>query len=280
MSREGLAEVLTAITERPIGHWRAEMWSPAWRGGLTFVDTRHKPLRIMGQYVPGRVRWKVATDFARKTTSGRSALLTVESPAHGVERLYDATPRLWPWAPGDVHAPWWWCDRCARQGWQSDAPVACVCDRSDDVPPSLADLVAVASLGAATLRRVAELVRELHAVTGGETGATLVWRVMTREALREHREWCLRTPALGRHAGQALVLIFGDEEWRRCEGRTALTSAVWPEAFPHTDLPDDRAERRAYPILRALAVHEDGTPTGLHLVAADRTRVVIAVEAP
>jgi hypothetical protein len=90
----------------------------------------------------------------------------------------------------------------------------------------IAALVAVASRGPETLRRVAELVRELHAVTRGETGASLVWRVMTREALREHREWCLRTSALGMPAGQALVLIFGDEEWRRCEGRTALTSAV------------------------------------------------------
>lgn len=38
-------------------------------------------------------------------------------------------------------------------------------------------------------------------------------------------------------------------------------------------------ERRLYPAMRALALTEDGKPTGLHLVALADARVVLAVEA-
>lgn len=308
MRREALPAVLTAITERPLGHWLAEVRSPAWRGGLTFADAYRRESRFGTRCAPAQVRWKVEVDFARKTTRERSALLTVESPAHGVEVLSERG--LWPWAPGDADAPRWWCETCGspvkvvegvsredREAFGAALTAAyqramvlpdgvemkfvtgvdyarCpTCDnaRSTNTPRSLAALVAVASLGAATLRRVAELVRELCAVTRGETGATLVWRVMTREALREHYQRETTTYARLEPHGRYLCKVFAHESFGPAAGHPP-----WPEASTYAR----SRTAAAWPALRALAVHEDGeTPTGLHLVAADRERVVIAVEA-
>lgn len=177
---------------------------------------------------------------------------------------------LWPWAPGDTGAPWWWCDRCDGGRAASEAMARgvgricgdCFNEATLDTPPSLSALVAVASLGAATLRRVAELVRELHAVTGGETGATLVWRVMTREAL------AAEIAALARK-GNGFDSTSGIAEAFAVESVWNGTRDRWGEECWFSD----ETVKRVYPALRALA------DAGVHLVAADRERVVIAVEA-
>ena len=196
--------------------------------------------------------------FPGLATAARVGVL--EGVGAAVEVLHERG--LWPWAPGDVDAPRWWCEEC-------ETAIIEVCDGGAlATPPSLADLVAVASLGAETLRGVAELVRTLHAVTRGETGATLVWRVMTAKTLREHH--IKRATAwIDADVSMDPAMLFSMETTRQGDR--------WPEVLHPRALPP--APRRWWPILRALAVHENETPTGLHLVAADRTRVVLAVEA-
>lgn len=240
---------------------------------------------------------------------------TVESPAHGVEVLSERG--LWPWAPGDVDAPRWWCEACGGTGgvhtkshteFPDEWSYCDTCGREDpDVtggvtadgttadPLSLAALVAVASLGAETLRRVAELVRELHSITsrrvecdecrgwGGHTITTgdgshgtleqescegcggagkvtvcevsdrVVWRVMTREALREHHE--RRRGATVRRGGEFLCATFS----------ACVLGGTWADG-------EDVYGTDHRP-LHALA------DCGVHIVSASPERVVIAVEA-
>lgn len=198
---------------------------------------------------------------------------TVESPAHGVKVLSERG--LWPWTPGDANAPRWlceecqgtggrrypgtvetpdeweWCDACGRE--DLDATGGVTADGTTADPPSLAALVTVALRGPETLRGVAELARELRAVTRGETGATLVWRVMTQEALKEHHE--RRRSATVRRGGEFLCATFS----------ACVLSGEWAEA-------EDIYGTDHRP-LHALA------DCGVHIVAGDKTRVVIAVEA-
>lgn len=208
-----------------------------------------------------------------KTLAGVADWLPDLSPAAAVEVLSERG--LWPWAPGDANAPRWFCEMCQGTrlvggGWvgteYQDTDLCETCGREDlDAtggvtadgttadPPSLAALVAVASRGPETLRGVAELVRELRAVTRGETGATLVWRVMTQEALKEHHE--RRRSATVRRGGEFLCATFS----------ACVLSGEWAEA-------EDIYGTDHRP-LHALA------DCGVHIVAGDKTRVVIAVEA-
>ena len=104
-------------------------------------------------------------------------------------------------------------------------------------------------------------------------GAVVVWRVMTREAIeahhaRERGAWWSRSREYGGAIDPTLPEVFSTEEnishWRsdlRWRSRTV--------------------GRAAWPTLRALAVGEGPTPkpTGVHLVALDASRIVLAVEA-
>ena len=129
------------------------------------------------------------------------------SPDEAVEAL--ATARLWPWEPGDDPTRWW-CERCgcvgavtARggRGGQVIQGVRCdcagrettqeECDRTGEeyvsdlrTPPTLATLVAIASLGVGTLRRSVELAGEIaRRVRAG--GAVVAWRAMSRDAIED-----------------------------------------------------------------------------------------------
>ena len=91
------------------------------------------------------------------------------SPDEAVEAL--ATARLWPWEPGDDPTRWW-CPGCAGNGWLIPTPgfggAPCPqCHGDDTRPPSLAALVAVASLGAPQLARYVGL--------AGEIARTVTW---------------------------------------------------------------------------------------------------------
>ena len=121
--RPALAEVLAAITGRPVGHWRAEVASPAFLG-VERISSRD-------------VQWTVRVDPFRATTQTRRATLRSTEPAYEARRIGNtltrvevapahtiapaeavealATARLWPWEPGDDPTRWW-CDRCGCVG--------------------------------------------------------------------------------------------------------------------------------------------------------------------
>lgn len=197
--------------------------------------------------------------------------------AEAVEVL--ATRDLWPWAVGDDASPRWWCERCQGEGAvmlpriprgaDGVTPTRCPCardstreewDRSmveyvSDLrdPPSLAALVAVASLGVDTLRRAEGLALQLVG-----RAPRIVWRVMSREALRE---WSML--GAGRTAGEGPATI-AQAEWLR---------AKWagPSPWWLTEAPADVAA--AWPAVRDLMA------LGVTPVALDGDRITLAVEA-
>lgn len=171
------------------------------------------------------------------------------TPAEALEALVATglLPAHWTDA---MRAPRWWCDACGERGER----------HTTAAPPSHAALVAVASLGVAALARAEALVAETW------PRARLVWRVMGAEELRRHHE---RTSV----SGSGLPVVVSLEE-------TQMAGMRWPVSWPRyaaTRVPKDAALK--WPALRALALTEDGKPTGLHLVALDDARVVLAVEA-
>ena len=147
LERPELARVLATVTDRPVGHWIAELRSPAFRAGWE-IETYGGP----------RLCWLVAREFGRNTTDCRSAPLAITDPAEALETLCQRGV-LPPSFVGDV-SRWFFCAKCARVGWQCDAPVACVCKGRGEVPATLADLVAWASLGAPAIERAEDLARE------------------------------------------------------------------------------------------------------------------------
>ena len=87
VERPALAATLAALTDRPIGHWIAELRSPAWRGKLEFGPNGVKLLLFDDAFrnvvTP---RWRFwSTVPASKAVLGRDADGTVryaETPAH------------------------------------------------------------------------------------------------------------------------------------------------------------------------------------------------------
>ncbi len=196
------------------------------------------------------------------------------TPADAIGALVEAALLPEHWAR-ELTAPRWWCERCKGKGVhhyeEAPGPVMCSCMTYDadgyrvrnghtPVPPSHAALVADASLGVDTLARAEAIVAETW------PRARLVWRVMGAEELRRHHE---RTSV----SGSGLPVVVSLEE-------TQMAGMRWPVSWPRyaaTRVPKDAALK--WPALRALALTEDGKPTGLHLVALDDARVVLAVEA-
>lgn len=210
------------------------------------------------------------------------------SPADALGALVEAALLPEHWAD-EGRAPRWWCEGCEGVGYAkprsaddldpyTGAPMwRCgVCGSSEAgrgllaAPPSHAALCAVASLGVDTLARAEAIVAETW------PRARLVWRVMGAAELNAVLRRNYETPTHGNRVAF----------WFACEA-VGLWSQRWPEEFRFWSASDAPPEviammderRRLYPAMRALALTEDGRPTGLHLVALDDARVVLAVEA-
>lgn len=263
LTRPALADALAAITTRPVGHWRAELGSPA-LVGIDRISSRAVQWRVRVEPYRSTAQTRRAslrqTEPAREARRVGNTLVAVEvSPAHtitpaeAVEVLHSRG--LWPWEPGDERAPAWWCDDHDPR------------DEDHDTPPSLPALVAVASLGAASLVTSVALAGELA------PGAVVVWRVMTREAIVRHHELMVRDGDGTSHA-----YVFSHEQERHRRPQAFGGQPAWPDVSPWMSLPHV-ADR--WSALRALAVGEGPTPqpTGVHLVALDASRIVLAVEA-
>jgi len=267
IARPALAEVLAAITTRPVGHWRAEVSSPAFVG--------------VERVSPRGVRWTVRVDPHRATTQTRHASLRQTEPAYEARRVGNTLTRvevapahtitpagavealttvgLWPWEIGDERAPRWWCE------FLNDAII--------DDPPSHAALVAVASLGRPLLQRITHTLVPWIARAAGCPDARVVWRVMGLEALLRHHEVTAREGD-----GWGCVYVSSHEHERARRPQSFGKQPAWPNACPWPSLAQVDA---AWPALRRLAVGDEATPqpTGVHLVALDASRVVLAVEA-
>ncbi len=187
----------------------------------------------------------------------------VETPAEAVEALH--TRGLWPWAPGDDAAPRWWCEaECSRHRGIGGAYRCDECggagtaERYTADPPTLAALVAVASLGCATLRAAEGLALQLVG-----RAPRIVWRVMTREAIASWVRACaesrIEQATVEQGAGVAAI------PWADSR-RGSRNIERWVREAP-------AVVRRAWPMLQDLAA------LGLHLVALDGDRVTLAVEA-
>ena len=77
VARPTLAPALATVTDRPVGHWIAELRSPAFRGGWD-IERHDDGLHLC---------WHVETDFGRKTTARRNAPLAITDPAEVLEAL-------------------------------------------------------------------------------------------------------------------------------------------------------------------------------------------------
>jgi hypothetical protein len=237
-TRAALADVLAVLTTESDATW--------WRG----IVSRYAAA-FDGAVVLGVAGGGVAYDVGR---------LRCADPAEALAALVEAeaVPEHWIDA---ARAPRWWC-RCngAGDGIERDG-VTVVCRHRSDrrgcggghwpAPPSHAALVAVASLGAASLARAEAIVAETW------PGRALVWRVMTAEALTDHQKRAAQMTARGadmvvRAAAMLAAFPENDDGWRIYYGALGV---------------DTRP-------LEALAA------LGLQLVALDAGRVVLAVEAP
>lgn len=200
---------------------------------------------------------------------------TVESPAEAVEVL--ATRGLWPWAPGDDASPRWWCERCEGRGRLRmlfegtarlgvtyfdalpHASVCPVCLGTAD-PPTLAALVAVASLGAPTLLRVEELARVLVG-----RAPRVVWLVMSREALARWSQVGDGRPVATAPQTIPQAACVARERWQSGDHWNG------PSPWWLHDAPAGVAA--SWPAVRDLAA------IGVTPVALDGDRIVLAVEA-
>lgn len=277
IARPALAEVLAAITDRPVGHWRAEIASPAFLGVERISSTG--------------VRWSVRVDPFRSKKYPRHAPLRSTEPAYEARRVGNTLTRvevspahtitpaeavealagLWPWEPGDERAPRWWCDGCEGTGLaavdtaRGRKVYRCgECDIAGHTadPPTLAALVAVASLGAGRLARYVHLAGEI-ARAAGCAGASVVWRPMTREAIEEMRKavsWGV--------APSTIVEASIQSDWYASDPRVA--SSAWGGWRPGVVSPEIN---EVMPMLRDLHAG------GVRLVGLDAHRIVLAVEA-
>lgn len=162
------------------------------------------------------------------------------SPADAVAALAEAELLPAHWCDTE-RAPRWWC-RLTDTGSAWWEPIA---------PPSVADLLAVASLGANTIARAEELAADVWR-------ARVVWRVAPAATLRELMEQAYDEGAFG-----AGVLYVAAVAWFHPDD-VADALAWWREHDP--------AQEKA---ARAVA---DLAALGLHVVAVDDERVTLAVE--
>lgn len=230
MRRAALAEVLATLTGKP---------------PLLVVLGRACGVAIEAS----RVGYRPQSD--RAATHGSAPTLwhrwTHDSPAEAVEAL--ATARLWPWEPGD-DPTLWWCE------FLNDAIIA--------DPPTFAALVAVASLGAPSLVTAVELAGVLA------PGAVVVWRAMTREALRAWTE-----ERVYRDGDASLAYVVAHEHLGAPNASPLRygNPAAWPESFPWLGLHGMHVARQSWSEVRALGM------LGAPPLSIDSSRIVLAVEA-
>lgn len=198
----------------------------------------------------------------------------VETPAEAVEVL--ATRDLWPWPVGDDASPRWWCERCdalARRRAGEDVPYPVTaqpswqqCDGDGAMhPPTLAALVAVASLGCDTLRRAEGLALQLVG-----RAPRLTFRAVSRETLRAWTEERVYRD------GDASLAYVAAHEALGAPSTSPLHyghGETWPESFPWLGLSGGHVARRHWSMVRDLGL------LGAMLVDLDGDRVTLAVEA-
>ena len=249
-----LPRVLAAATTEGDAVW--------WRMMLTNSPTR---------FAPAGVEWQMATFIPwAPLRSWR-----YPTPAEALAALVEAEALPASWCD-PARAPRWWCAGCGvcgnnpRTRTSDGFVVRDVCFACDDhgydvdAPPSHAALVSVAALGPAALARAEAIVAETW------PGRALAWRGMGRAALREHHETTARDGG-----GSGASRVFSLEcERERCAVAFGA-QPPWPAECPFAAWAMAPSEWSA---VRALARREDGAPTGLHLVALDAARVVLAVE--
>lgn len=189
-------------------------------------------------------------------------------PADALAALVEAEALPEHWLDA-ARAPRWWCEACEGTGTIRPSAEArrwaCgACGQGGDVrlPVSLPALVSVAALGAAALARAEAIVAETW------PGARLVWQVMSRSDIAG-----VHARGMYSDSGESCAGAFSREQLLFFLGSHRKP---WP-AEPRESCCAD--VRRAWPALRALAVAEDGSPTGLHIVALDAACVVLGVEA-
>ncbi len=222
---------------------------------------------------------KMAPVFEARRVGKRLVRVQVQAArtmgaGEALTELYEAG--LWPWAPGDVDAPRWSCERCDGGRTARSAMARgvgricgdCFNEASVDAPSSFAALVAVASLGRDVLERLAQrgdgYVSEV-ARADGFAVARCVFRVMARSDLAEVLDRNCRWMSDG-DDGPASIYAFdasffsdrGELDFRAVGDRCPVTT--------------DRAEA-AWPATR------DMSRCGAHLIALTDGYVTLAVEA-
>ena len=190
------------------------------------------------------------------------------TPAEAVEVL--ATRGLWPWAPGDDAAPRWWCERCQGSGLDPRVrlyrkPCAERCDWGTAAdPPTLAALVAVASLGVDALRRAEGLALQLVG-----RSPRVVFRAVSRETLRAWTEERVYRD------GDASLAYVAAHEALGAPSTSPLHyghGETWSESFPWLGLSGGHVARRHWSVVRDLGL------LGAMLVDLSGDRVTLAVE--
>lgn len=251
-----LPRVLAAATTEGDAVW--------WRMMLTNSPTR---------FAPAGVEWQMATFIPwAPLRSWR-----YPTPAEALAALVEAEALPASWCD-PARAPRWWCAGCGvcgnnpRTRTSDGFVVRDVCFACDDhgydvdAPPSIPVLVAVASLGPDTLARAEAIVAETW------SGRALVWGVMAREALREHHAkvagptpWPVSEDPCTAYSREEVYR----SSWHHDPANHAGETLPWEGDEP---LHCEGAAVGAWPALRAIAA------AGLHLVALDAARVVLAVE--
>ena len=280
-ARVALYDALAAVTVCDVAWW--QKYGPAACSPLARLDFRADEVAVVA-------------DLRRPTKRMRTGIysaagLRYPSPAEALEALH--TRALWPFAVEGDGAVRWWCSVCEGRGcvggvWigedYADADVCSNCAVEDPSstggyavngwtpePSSIPALVAAASLGASALLRAASLAEDI-ARAAGHPKARIVWRVMTRAAIEDHHNRTgiaadAHDPATAFSREVAAEMYLG--------GRPAHVAAPWEAPLGN----DATSVVLAWDALYALARHEDGTATGVHLVGIDAGAVTLACEA-
>lgn len=252
-ARPMLADVLAYLAD----HGGDARW---WR---EMLDTHPVSIEESGIEVSRHAdRWEELAAWAHAT------------PVEAVEALH--TGALWPFPTDGDRAARWWCERCdaiERRRRGDEVPTfaaaqpkwrGCGEAGTTALPESIAEVVAVASLGASALLRAASLAEEI-ARAAGHPKAAVVLRVMAREAIEEHHA---RASFEARGFPIAVAPFFS---YIACH----WSDVAWPERCP---VAADSDGERMWPMMRALARADVGAPTGVHLVGLDEDAVTLAVE--